>query len=84
VDDNKTHPERKSRVDDIVVFVSLWVIVLTSGIWAISIITTIVDRTYIPNPFVHGAMMAVVGAASGVIVSKRRKKNGSNGGNNYS
>lgn len=46
--------------------------VLVSIVWAISFVADIVIATYDPSPFVHLAMMTVVGAAVGSNVLKRK------------
>jgi len=39
--------------------------VLVSSVWAVSFIADIVIKSYDPSPFVHLAMMTVVGAVVG-------------------
>jgi hypothetical protein len=52
------------------------IVLVVSGIWAISILADLVFPAYDPPPSVHVAMMAVVGAATGqYIVGRGGRKN---------
>ena len=53
------------------------VVVLVSAVWGASFIADILIEDYNPSPYVHFAMMAVVGAATGrYIVMRNGGKDG--------
>jgi hypothetical protein len=53
------------------------VVVVVTCVWAVSFIADIVLDAYEPSPFIHGAMMLIVGGATGRYIVLR---NGSRDG----